>query len=487
MATQRASRNQPKHFLHWVAIPLCLLGVSLFSLTESIAVARGQAPLEVAQEIVPSLDPTPPAEVMPFETTLPLENTTTLEAPAPLEWSQPSFDPLPKTQWQAGYDNGIFIRGTKNRESFEMKANMRIQFRFVAFSRDTDSWTNSAGMTFPVLDRQYFDLERSRLIFSGHAFSPSLTYFAQFDSDTDSAHVTSLLDGWFGWKVNDERTFQFGKRKVPGTRMWLLGAFDTRMVDRAMSNEFFRPSRTTGIWLIGDPDTATHYELMIGQGYNTEGLTPDEMGNNFALSGSIYRDVIGNYGPLRPTDFEYHEDLAVRVGMSSVGSIEGTPGRELEETDFLRLTDGTRITDFGALAPGARVQSFDVFLFATDAAFKYRGWSANSEAFVRSITNLNANLPVPAIGLQYGFYCEGGTFLIPKRFEWNSQYSFVTGDQGSANSYTTGVSYYPKSALYFKFSVDGTYLDGSPTNSTGADILVGDKGFLLRTQWQATF
>jgi hypothetical protein len=36
-------------------------------------------------------------------------------------------------------------------------------------------------------------------------------------------------------------------------------------------------------------------------------------------------------------------------------------------------------------------------------------------------------------------------------------------------------------------SMDGTYIDGSPVNSTATNILVGDKGFLFRCQWQALF
>ena len=88
-------------------------------------------------------------------------------------------------------------------------------------------------------------------------------------------------------------------------------------------------------------------------------------------------------------------------------SSEGTPGSQSVEADFLRLTDGTRLTDPGAFAPGATVEGFDVTLLAIDAAFKYRGWSANGEYFWRSVTNLKANLPVPEVGLQQGFYVEG--------------------------------------------------------------------------------
>jgi hypothetical protein len=395
--------------------------------------------------------------------------------------------PAPQAAFDCGYDNGLYWTLQQGDDSFELRTNLRLQFRVVSFTRNRDAWTDSAGIVRPIEDRLAFDIERFRLILSGHAFTPQLKYFVQMDGDTDSRHVVSILDGWFAWQISDAWALQFGKRKVPGTRNWLLSAFDTRLADRPFANEFFRPSRTTGIWLVGDPTASTHYELMVGQGYNTEGLTPAELGNNFALAASAWWDAVGSYGPARPTDFEFHEDLAVRLGSSWVSSKEGTPGRQLEETDFLRLTDGTRLTETGALAPGATVRAFDVTLVAVDAALKYRGWSVNSEFFWRSITNLKANLPVPGVGLQHGFYVEGGCFVLPQQLEFNTQIAFVGGKQGSSTSYAAGFSYYPRLSQYLKLTVDATKIDGSPVNSTGADILVGDSGVLLRAQCQALF
>ena len=393
----------------------------------------------------------------------------------------------PPPAFSAGYDNGIFLRTKKGNDSFELKANVRTQFRHVSFSRNQESWTDNAGVVRPIQNREAFEIERARLILSGHAFAPQFKYFMQMDGDTDSRHDLSFLDCWFAWHFSDLLEIQFGKRKVPGTRNWMLGAFDTRLADRPFANEFFRPSRTTGIWFVGDPTASTHYELMVGQGYNTEGLTPSETGDGVAFAGTSWWNAVGDYGPARPTDFEIHDDLAVRVGSSWVSSVEGTPGRQLEEADFLRLTDGTRLTEPDALAPGATVQSFDVMLFAVDAAFKYRGWSANAEYFWRSVTDLKANLPVPPVGLQHGFYVEGGFFVLPQTFELNSQIAYVTGRLGSTMSYATGFSYYPLEAQSLKLTIDATFINGSPVDSTGADILVGDSGILVRTQLQAVF
>lgn len=412
----------------------------------------------------------------------------TVTIPSACPPPQKSFQPTDLQRlFNAGYNNGIFLRLQEQKQSFEIRTNLRSQFRVVSFSRQDESWTDSAGVTREIESRQNFDIERLRLVFSGHAFTPELKYLVQLDGDTDSNNRLSAIDGWAAWHFSDLVELQFGKRKVPGTRNWMLGAFETRLADRPFANEFFRPSRTTGIWAVGDPTETTHYELMVGQGFNTEGLTPAETGNNFATAMTAWWNVIGDYGPNRPTDFEVHDDLAVRIGGSWVSSLEGTPGKQLEEADFLRLTDGTRVTDPGALAAGATVESFDVTLLALDAAFKYRGVSANAEYFWRSVTDLKANLPVPDVGLQHGGYIEGGFFVLPKELELNSQFALVTGQTGSRTSYATGFSYFPRKSQYLKLTLDATLIDGSPVNSTGSDILVGDDGILVRAQCQVVF
>jgi len=100
---------------------------------------------------------------------------------------------------------------------------------------------------------------------------------------------------------------------------------------------------------------------------------------------------------------------------------------------------------------------------------------------------LKANLPVPTVGLQQGGYLEGGFFVLPKQFELNSQFAFATSKYGTRTSYATGFSYYPRKTLNLKLSMDATIINGSPVNSTGTDILLGDHGVLVRTQFQALF
>ena len=60
----------------------------------------------------------------------------------------------PRDAFDAGYDNGMFLRVKKNNDSFELKTNFRTQFRFVSFSRHEDTWTDNAGVVRPIDDRQ---------------------------------------------------------------------------------------------------------------------------------------------------------------------------------------------------------------------------------------------------------------------------------------------------------------------------------------------
>ena len=79
--------------------------------------------------------------------------------------------------------------------------------------------------------------------------------------------------------------------------------------------------------------------------------------------------------------------------------------------------------------------------------------------------------------------------IIPPKPRMNliSQVGYVTGRAGSSASCAAGFSYYPRKSQFLKLTVDTTYIDGSPTNSGGSNVIVGDDGVLLRAQWQAVF
>lgn len=393
-------------------------------------------------------------------------------------------------RFYADYDQGFVIRPFDEEEHpFELQVNGALQFRHVAFARDVDSWTDNAGITRPVRPRNHFEMERARLMFSGFALDKRLTYFVQLDGDNDDGEVVEFFDYWWGWEASDDLLIQLGKRKVPAVRNWQLSGRDTRLIDRPMATDFFRPDRTTGIAAEGNFGESGQYEMMVGNGYRTAKLSPDETDTRFIFAMTNWWEPWGDFGSL-PVDYECSPTPRIQFGHSMIyapssGEVAGVP---VGEADFVRLTDGTRLTQTGALAPGVTVNHFDVYFYSVDAAWKWNGWSASSEVFLRWIEGIRGDGIVPHDSLfQRGFYVEGGRFLIPKKLDVNVQYSWVDGLFGDASSFAAGLNWFPLDTTNLKISFDVTTVDGSPLNNSSSNILVGDDGTLFRTQFQAEF
>ena len=388
------------------------------------------------------------------------------------------------------YDGGFVIRPFDPKQHpFELKTNAWIQFRHHGFSRNVDSWTDNAGDTFPVRNRNAWDIERARLTFGGYALDKRLTYFLQLDGDTDGRHTVDFFDYWWAWKFSDQFKVQMGKRKVSASRQWLLGARRTRFVDRPMANDFFRPDRTIGVWASGRLRECFNYEVMVGNGYRTSNVPNVATDDAFTFAFTNYWDINGKFGG-QIVDYDNVEVPLYRIGQSFVFSPikDDQLGQPLGEADFLRLTDGTRLGKTGALAPGVTVSNLDVYFYGVDAAAKWRGWSFTAEGFLRWIEDIQGDgaLTIDDL-LQRGFYAEGGCFIVPKKLDFNLRYSQVSGVFGDSSEYAGGINWYPMDTHKMKFSFDVTVLDGSPLNNTTSDILVGDDGLLFRTQFQAEF
>lgn len=412
------------------------------------------------------------------------------EQPVPDLCDETSPQRFQKLDYYVDYDRGFVIRPfNKDQNPFELKVTGWIQFRHHFFDTDVESWTDNAGVTRSQRDRNAFDIERARIVFSGYAVDERLTYFLQMDGDTDGSHAVDFFDYWWAWKFSDFLNVQLGKRKVPGSRQWLLGARRTRFVDRPMADDFFRPDRTVGVFGVGKIGEFGHYEAMIGNGYHTANQPNNLTDDQLTFAATNYFDPWGNFGG-QLVDYDNSCDPLLRFGHSFVYSPQKGDdlGVPLGEADFVRLSDGTRLSQTGALAPGVTVSEFDIFLYSLDAAVKWRGFSLNSEVFLQWIESIRGDGALPMDSLfRHGMYVEAGFFLIPKKLDLNFRYSNVQGEFGGSSEYAAGVNWYPRDTHKLKVSFDVTSLDGSPLQNTTSDILVGNDGTLFRTQIQAEF
>lgn len=393
--------------------------------------------------------------------------------------------------YQVGYDNGFVIRPENLDESpFSLKINNQTTFRYSAFARDETSWVNSAGNVNPIFNSSNFLIPRGRLIFSGNAFSPQISYLLNIDYNTATNNPIGFRAYALSYKFSRALEVHVGQNKVPGSREWLGSSFVAQEgPDRSMATTFFRPSLSQGIWITGEPWDGLYYHAMISNGFNTLNLRPSQLDNRICSSGSAWWEPWGTFGP-GYSDIEDHEQAVVRLGSSYTFSKEqGSQSSDSAENSSLRLSDGTLITLPGAFAPGVTLREFDVSLAAIDLAFKHRGFSLSTEIYFQEFSSLQGDGPLPVTSTRaFGGVVQGGSFVTPQILELYSRTSFVTGAYGSGHEIAGGVNWFllpGQSNLRFTF--DTAWLESSPADQNRTGFMAGQTGLLIRTQITASF
>ena len=426
-----------------------------------------------------------PAEVFPspaFDTALefPLERkSSTLN----------SGSGLPK--YYVGYDRGFLFRPTDPDESpFELKINGQNQIRYTGFEREYPTWTDSAGVPTTISNQSNFQIPRGRLILSGFAFLRELKYNLNIDYNTVSASQINFRAYWLAWRFSRAMTVFAGQSKVPGSREWLESFVNTLGADRSMATTFFRPSLSQGIWATGEPADGLFYHVMMSNGFNTVGATPQTLSSVMALSGSVWWEPLGDFGT-GYSDFEWHSEPSIRLGTSLTYAPEQGPQgtSTVPENSSIRLSDGTLITDKGALAPGVTLNAFKIGLASVDVSYKCRGFSVSTELFSQELFALKGSgaLPISTIS-QYGGFVQGGYFVVPQKIEPYARASYVTGPYGSGSEYAGGLNWFllpGKQNLRFTF--DAAWLDNNPATQNRTNLQSGQTGILVRSQLQIFF
>ena len=133
------------------------------------------------------------------------------------------------------------------------------------------SYTDAFGDVHPVSQRQDVQLVKFFLPFSGWFLTPKFRYYLYVwsanTSQGDAAQVVGA--GNLSFTFNRHLTLGAGITSLPSTRS-TEGQFPywLGVDDRLTSDEFFRGSYTTGVWLKGEIVTGVKY--MVMQGNNPE-------------------------------------------------------------------------------------------------------------------------------------------------------------------------------------------------------------------------
>ena len=282
-----------------------------------------------------------------------------------------------------------------------------------------------------------------------------------------------------------------GTRSLQGSHPYWLGH------DRVMADEFFRPYFGSGIWMQGEPTPGFWYNAQVTNSNSQLGVTAVELDRRYTVSGSVWwMPTTKEFGPRGGYgDYEWHDKLATRFGVSSTFSPEqrytdSVTGATTNTT--LKLADSVNVFDNGALAPGVTVEDVDFKILSIDAGLKYKGFFLQTEIYHRWLDSFTADGPLPVDSiLDRGFYVQGAFYPLPKKVELYAATSQIYGDKdagfGNSSEYLAGMNFYPVNTRNHRLNLQVINVNHSPASSTFGYYTAGQDGTTVSVAFSVLF
>ncbi len=367
--------------------------------------------------------------------------------------------------------------------------------RYIDQMPATQEFTDHLGATHPVDNRNDIFSHRIMVFLKGWMASPKLVYNITFWTVSTTDQKAIFVSG--GYQFSRKFSLYGGLNGLPGTRS-LQGSHPYWLsTDRVMADEFFRPYFTNGIWVQGEATPGFWYNAMLGNNSSSLGIKATQLDRNYSGGASLWwMPTTKEFGPKGAYgDWEFHENLATRFGVSSVYSPEerftdsttGATGNTV-----IKLADAVNVFDTGALAPGVTVDNVGYRLVSVDAGIKYRGIFLQTEIYNRRLNSFKADGPVPVKDIvDTGFYIQAAFYPIPKKLELYAVTSQIYGDKsagfGNSSEYILGANYYPFNTRNQRLNVQVIDVNHSPVGSTFGFYTGGQNGTTVSAGYSLFF
>jgi hypothetical protein len=342
------------------------------------------------------------------------------------------------------------------------------------------TFVDHLGRTRAVTPRNDIELHRVMIHLKGFLFSPKFTQQTSIWAVNSTNSVTAFAA--LNYEFAKAFILSGGIGALPGTRSmnyehpYFLGT------DRQMADEFFRPSFTGGIWASGEPGLDLSYRVMVGNNLNQVDIRASQVTREMAYAGTVaWMPTTGEFGPKQGYgDFEHHEHLATRFGISGTHSREDRAAElasNFPDNTQIKLSDSVLLFDTGSLANGVTVQKADFNLLAVDASAKYKGAFLFAEYYSRWLSDFLTDGPLP-MGLirDQGLMLQASYMIAPERWEVFGAHSQLWGQFNRAIELTGGLNYYPFRSRSLKLNLMLLYVDRSPVQSFFGYFVGGQKG-----------
>ncbi len=230
------------------------------------------------------------------------------------------------------------------------------------------------------------------------------------------------------------------------------------------------------------------WHVSISNGFGNPGDDIRDVDTNFAYIARLVWHAVGDYGKGEP-DLEFHQQPALDVGLSfAYNDDNGDTGGPLllyQVPDVIRAGRvGNGLSD---------TSGTDYYMFGTDASFKWRGFSAHAEYWVRAIDSDDWQSDWQRLSghgnatHQQGGYIQLG-YIIPKtKLEIVGRLGGVwDNDDDHCWEYGAGLNYYIK-GHDLKLQADVTRVSEVPISASRSNLELNDEITMIRVQLQAAF
>lgn len=345
------------------------------------------------------------------------------------------------------FGKGVYIMGEDS--SFTMKFNARVQ-SLLSFEAPAGEF-NMDGMTSNWLIR------RSRLKFSGYAYSPKLKYKIELglsnrDHGGENIHTNNtsnlILDAFIRYNFYKNMEVWIGQTKLPGNRERVISSQKLQFVDRSLVNSKFNIDRDMGIQFrnkfnIGGIATRQAFAISQGEGRNRTNKKDPNPSNGFEYTGRVEILPLGEFtgkGDYFSSDLKREETPKISIGVTydvnkSAARIGGNLGSYIEDESDLVIDS--------ALC--------DLNTILADVLFKYKGFSLLSEYANKTMTGeritdvdgdfINNYYTGSGLTVQAGYLLENN---LEPAFRWTSIEPELESGRDLIDMYTIGLSKYIK-------------------------------------------
>jgi hypothetical protein len=345
------------------------------------------------------------------------------------------------------------------------------------------TWYNHLDVKNTFDGRNDIYWHRVMLWFTGFLGTPKLTYMATVWTVTTTQQT--LVYGNIMYKFN--KFINIGAGITPNACIRSLqGPFPFfTSTDRTMAEDALRGGFTNGIFAVGEITPTLRYNIVLGNNLSILGIKAANLTRHFSKSISLsWMPTTGEFGPRGGNgDFEHHEKLATRFGISYCHSREnrfnntGTPSPDNTQ---VRISDGL-FFETGALAPGVTVVEANYDLLAADLGIKYKGFALHTEFYYRTLSKFTADGTLPINFMNDNGYTLQALYMaIPKKLCIYGVNSMVI-DEFKRNPWEAGggVNIYPLKTRSWRINAQAMYIYKCAAGGTFGLYTTGQTGTTL--------